>query len=65
MNFDLDLDGHSPNMAYTIENGKLGTKSQEWKTRENQWLNSAGTGRNAVLAPLVGVPTPQTVVHVP
>jgi len=30
-----------------------------------QWLNSAGTGRNAVPSPLVGVPPPQTGVPLP
>ena len=30
-----------------------------------QWLNSAGTGRNAVPSPLVGVPPPHIGVPVP
>jgi len=30
-----------------------------------QWLHSAGTGQNTVLAPLVGVPPPQTGFPVP
>ena len=40
-------------------------RPQDTRLRIDQWLNSAGTGRNGVPQPVSGVPLPETAVPPP